>query len=991
MKIISANVNGFKLRASQIQNFIVEQNLDLMAFQELHFLEEDFVHNFEKEVKGTFFINSKERFKGTGILIRNNLQSLKTEHIEIKENIFQNRITHIKITAKDAINFISIYAPSGQEDLQKQNFYKKLVQYLENLIGQNVIILGDFNFVENNLDRLRALRPYDIYLQKIFKSQNLNLRDVYQYKHGLNQNFTRLNSRIDRIYISDFLVPKIKNVTHLDYLADHKPVSLDIELDGTKMWGYFYWKLNNFYLKDDFYKIEIKNLISDFHFSKIAKFKNTLDAWEDFKIQVAKISKSYGKMQASRRRTTIEIGKQMKENNFEGEILEKINQKEEEIQNFNLRGNIIRAKNQTLENIYSDGKELSRKEEIKKGNSKFMYQIQKENGEITYEKEEILENVAGFYGNLYKSQDIETQKIKKYLEDFRPNILGEDNNEILGHSITEEEIRIAIKNLNKNKSPGSDGITPEFYQTFVMELTPVLAELYNNMFLDQNLTESMKIGIISLIFKNKGTTADLKNWRPISLLNIDYKILTKILASRLKLISNEILNPFQSSGPKGRNILNNALNLKNIIHYIQQNNLNAALISFDNEKAFDRIEHNFIREVLEKYGFHKNFIKWFNILYSGIRSKVMVNGAFTASFDIMRSVRQGCPLSMILYVICLEPLIFKINKNQNIKSIKIPNCIYEIKSIQHADDMTDIVINDASYRELKSENEEYSKVSGSKINPNKTEILKFGNFQNLPEQYVKDHIKVLGIYLGKNDLNLNFRNRLEKLEKTIQKWTKFKLNIFTKTIILKTYIISILQYYMKIFPMSAYKLKIFNKNIFGFLWDQRKEKNARNVLFRDVYNGGIGIPNIDIRSKANFIQSFKLIDQNLIQPWASLYIYWFGFNLKFLNADYAKNKWVHTLNIPYSLQYLKRILIDFKNADFIWKCNLGGIYNMIIDQQNFKAIVEIRNPQLNWKMIWATIATTKSPSDKNILYKSIFGVLPTGDYLFKHKAIQVIQ
>ena len=395
---------------------------------------------------------------------------------------------------------------------------------------------------------------------------------------------------------------------------------------------------------------------------------------------MAKISKSYGKMQASRR-TTIEIGKQMKENNFEGEILEKINQKEEEIQNFNLRGNIIRAKNQTLENIYSDGKELSRKEEVKKGNSKFMYQIQKENGEITYEKEEILENVAEFYGNLYKSQDIETQKIKKYLEDLRPNVIGEDNNDILGHSITEEEIRIAIKNLNKNKSPGSDGITPEFYQTFVMELTPVLAELYNNMFLDQNLTESMKIGIISLIFKNKGTTADLKNWRPISLLNIDYKILTKILASRLKSISNEILNPFQSSGPKGRNILNNALNLKNIIHYIQQNNLNAALISFDNEKAFDRIEHNFIREVLEKYGFHKNFIKWFNILYSGIRSKVMVNGAFTASFDIMRSVRQGCPLSMILYVICLEPLILKSIKIKISKVLKFQ--IVYMKSNQY--------------------------------------------------------------------------------------------------------------------------------------------------------------------------------------------------------------------------------------------------------------------------------------------------------------------
>ena len=70
-------MNGFNSRVSQIQNFILEQNIDLMAFQELHFLEDDFVHNFEKEVKGTFFLNSTERFKGMGILIRNNLQNLK--------------------------------------------------------------------------------------------------------------------------------------------------------------------------------------------------------------------------------------------------------------------------------------------------------------------------------------------------------------------------------------------------------------------------------------------------------------------------------------------------------------------------------------------------------------------------------------------------------------------------------------------------------------------------------------------------------------------------------------------------------------------------------------------------------------------------------------------------------------------------------------------------------------------------------------------------
>ena len=73
----------------------------------------------KKKFRAHFFINSTERFKGTGILIRNNLQNQKTEHIEFKENIFQNRVTHIKIAAKDVLNFISIYAPSGQEDLQK--------------------------------------------------------------------------------------------------------------------------------------------------------------------------------------------------------------------------------------------------------------------------------------------------------------------------------------------------------------------------------------------------------------------------------------------------------------------------------------------------------------------------------------------------------------------------------------------------------------------------------------------------------------------------------------------------------------------------------------------------------------------------------------------------------------------------------------------------------------------------------------------------------
>ena len=106
-----------------------------------------------------------------------------------------------------------------------------------------------------------------------------------------------------------------------------------------------------------------------------------------------------------------------------------------------------------------------------------------------------------------------------------PKIKQEQINET-NFFISEEEIKIAILDLNKNKSPGDDGITAEFYKKFHLELTPILAEVYNNIFIEEKLTKSMKRGIVTLVFKNKGSPNNLKFWRQISLLNIDYKILT---------------------------------------------------------------------------------------------------------------------------------------------------------------------------------------------------------------------------------------------------------------------------------------------------------------------------------------------------------------------------------------------------------------------------------------------------------------------------------
>ena len=130
-----------------------------------------------------------------------------------------------------------------------------------------------------------------------------------------------------------------------------------------------------------------------------------------------------------------------------------------------------------------------------------------------------------FYQTLYKSQNIEDKDIDTYLDNFNPNKITDEENEILNDYISEQEISFAIKNLNENKSPGQDGLTNEFYKTFNDQLTPILCEVYNYISMKGELPESMKTGIITLIYKNKGCTENLKNWRPITLLNTDYKYL----------------------------------------------------------------------------------------------------------------------------------------------------------------------------------------------------------------------------------------------------------------------------------------------------------------------------------------------------------------------------------------------------------------------------------------------------------------------------------
>ena len=128
--------------------------------------------------------------------------------------------------------------------------------------------------------------------------------------------------------------------------------------------------------------------------------------------------------------------------------------------------------------------------------------------------------------------------------------------------------------------------------------------------------------------------------------------------------------------------------------------------------------------------------------------------------------------------------------------------------------------------------------------------------------------------------------------------------------------------------------------MFKYIWGLKRDKIARKSLIRLYDKGGLGMIDIQTRRKADIITQIINVPQNLEQPWACLYVYWFGFLMKHIHPRLADNKWVHTLNIPSKFSDIKTILLDKQLNLNIWQINTKLIYNYLISQSNYVSKTE---------------------------------------------------
>ena len=308
------------------------------------------------------------------------------------------------------------------------------------------------------------------------------------------------------------------------------------------------------------------------------------------------------------------------------------------------------------------------------------------------------------------------EEMDNFLERYSLPRLNQEVIENMNKQITSTEIETVIKKLLTNKSPGPDYFTGEFHQTFREELTPLLLKLFQNTAEGGTLPNSFYEATISLIPKSDQDVTKKENYRPISLMNREAKILNNVLANRSQHHIRRIIHYCQVGFIPGMQGFFNIGKSINVIHHI--NNLKEKIhmiISIGAEKAIDKVQHPVMIKALQKVGIEGTHLNIIKAIYDKPIANIVLKCAQLKPFPLRSGTRQGCPLSPQLFNIVLEVLATAIIEETEINGIQIGK---EVGKLSLFSD--DVILNlenpiDDTRKLLQLINE-FCKVAGYKIN-----------------------------------------------------------------------------------------------------------------------------------------------------------------------------------------------------------------------------------------------------------------------------------
>lgn len=835
---------------------------------------------------------------------------------------------------------VNIYAPN----IDNPDFLLDIIQTLDEYDNDDRIFGGDFNCILNDaLDKKGGAETHtNKNMRDILNTfiEESDLIDIWRKQHEHDRQFTyhckykRTNifSRLD-FFLTSFGISNLvqKSSIKPSILTDHSMIIITIDLE-TEARGRGYWKLNCSLLRDMEYVNLVKQTIHDI-LNENNNMMNDSTIWEFIKMTIRSksIQHSTRKKRSTdnilhalqRRMDRLEITLQttptddtirdigLVKNDISNIIQEKVN------------GSIMRTKLKWAK--YGDKPtSFFLGMEKRNYNHKTIKRLMKANGDIITTTDMILQETTDFYSRLYTSRhNVSEQDMNTYLDNIITPALSPELSAQCDGTLTEEEILTSLKSCKNNKTPGSDGFPAEFYKLFWVDIKQPLLKSLNYAYINNTMSFTQRDGIISLIPKKDKDTMHIKNWRPITLLNQDYKLATKSIARRICGVLPSIINSDQTGFIKGRFIGENLFKLQNIMDYVDEEDIPSLLMSVDFEKAFDSLSWEFIDQALIKFHFGPSLRHWIKVFYTDINSRVINNGWLSELFTLQRGARQGCPLSPYIFIICAEILANLFRQDAQILGIEIAGKQFIIS--QYADDtiLSLRYTRECINRTISIFNE-YEKYSGLKVNFDKTEILPIGPIKHNyvvigPENGIKwssGPIRVLGVIICHDHeemITLNYNNSLKRVNNLMQIWKNRRSTPYGKVVILNSLIISQFVYLMSVLPSpSDQTLKQIEQSIFKFIWNDKPDKIKRVVLKYHKFKGGLSAPDIFVKNKALKISWVNRIIRDNNTNWSKLL---------YINLPIKSNRlWHCNLNKKDAMELAKksknRMIVDIINYWF---------------------------------------------------------------------------
>ena len=451
-------------------------------------------------------------------------------------------------------------------------------------------------------------------------------------------------------------------------------------------------------------------------------------------------------------------------------------------------------------------------------------------------------------------------------------------------AMTEEELGATLRAMKNGSSPGPDGFTVGFFKIFWKELKSLVAQLAAELFVNESIPELFKSSITTLIPKKGKDRRLVKNLRPISLLNVLYKLITKSLAIRLGNVIQNIISEDQTGFLKGRFIGENVRLVIDAIKRTKELDVPGLLLFCDFEKAYDCVSWCYLKAALCKFGLGDYFLKWIGMLYTDdpkapLSAQININGHLSRPYVIRRGMRQGCPLSCLLFLLCIEPLANAVRNEERIKGLMFGET--EVKISNYADDTT--IFMDGSKESLDACMEQFinfGKLSGLLLNRRKTLAMWIGQCEGKAHRIGTEYdlgwaqglVEYLGIRVGPADTDLadvNYPEKIKKLEKALNPWLKRGLTPFGRIHLIKTVALSQLVYSMSVLEKpNKRQLKEIERIIYNFIWNKKRDRIKRTTMKNEYYAGGLKVPEPSLQAdslKITWVR--KYMDDSVCGKW----------------------------------------------------------------------------------------------------------------------------